>query len=162
MFQILHVIVLVVIFKYTTLHFKTYLKKKTYCLQLITATYLPIFLRSYWFLHFTLSIWVHFLSSWNICFCSSFGKNLWIVCIFNLSTFQNVFFSLILLNIFLSTLKTLFHSLLASVKKSDGEGNGTPLQYSCLENPMDGGAWWAIVHGVAKSQTWLSNWTEMK
>ena len=33
------------------------------------------------------------------------------------------------------------------------EGNGTPLQYSCLENPMDGGAWWAVVHGVAKSQT---------
>ena len=31
-----------------------------------------------------------------------------------------------------------------------GEGNGTPLQYSCLENPMDGGAWWATVHGVAK------------
>ena len=34
-----------------------------------------------------------------------------------------------------------------------GEGNGTPLQYSCLENPMDGGAWWAAVHGVAKSLT---------
>ena len=34
-----------------------------------------------------------------------------------------------------------------------GEGNGTPLQHSCLENPMDGGAWWAAVHGVAKSQT---------
>ena len=34
-----------------------------------------------------------------------------------------------------------------------GEGNGTPLQYSCLENPMDGGAWRAAVHGVAKSQT---------
>ena len=33
----------------------------------------------------------------------------------------------------------------------DGEGNGTPLQYSCLEDPMDGGAWWAAVHGVAKS-----------
>ena len=33
-----------------------------------------------------------------------------------------------------------------------GEGNGYPLQYSCLENPMDGGAWWAAVHGVAKSQ----------
>ena len=32
-----------------------------------------------------------------------------------------------------------------------GEGNGTPLQYSCLANPMDGGAWWAAVHGVAKS-----------
>ena len=39
------------------------------------------------------------------------------------------------------------------------EGNGTPLQYSCLENPMDGGAWWAAVHGVAKSQTQLSNFT---
>ena len=40
-----------------------------------------------------------------------------------------------------------------------GEGNGTPLQYSCLENPMDGGPWWAAVHGVAKSQTQLSNFT---
>ena len=40
-----------------------------------------------------------------------------------------------------------------------GEGNGNPLQYSCLENPMDGGAWWAAVHGVAKSQTRLSNFT---
>ena len=40
-----------------------------------------------------------------------------------------------------------------------GEGNGTPLQYSCLENPMDGGAWWAAVHGVAKSQTRLSHFT---
>ena len=37
------------------------------------------------------------------------------------------------------------------------EGNGTPLQYSCLENPMDGGAWWAAVHGVAKSRTQLSD-----
>ena len=40
-----------------------------------------------------------------------------------------------------------------------GEGNGTPLQYSCLENPMDGGAWWAAVQGVAKSQTRLSDFT---
>ena len=40
-----------------------------------------------------------------------------------------------------------------------GEGNGTPLQYSCLENPMDGGAWWAAVHGVVKSQTRLSDFT---
>ena len=40
-----------------------------------------------------------------------------------------------------------------------GEGNGTPLQYSCLENPVGGGAWWAAVHGVAKSQTRLSNFT---
>ena len=34
-----------------------------------------------------------------------------------------------------------------------GEGNGTPIQYSCLENPMEGGAWWAAVHGVAEGQT---------
>ena len=40
-----------------------------------------------------------------------------------------------------------------------GEGNSTSLQYSCLENPMDGGAWWAAVHGVAKSRTRLSNFT---
>ena len=39
------------------------------------------------------------------------------------------------------------------------EGNGTPLQYSCLENPMDGGAWWAAIHGVAKSWTRLSDFT---
>ena len=39
------------------------------------------------------------------------------------------------------------------------EGNATPLQYSCLENPMDGGAWWAAVHGVTKSQTQLTNFT---
>ena len=38
-----------------------------------------------------------------------------------------------------------------------GEGNGNPLQCSCLENPMDGGAWWAAVYGAAKSQTRLSN-----
>ena len=38
-----------------------------------------------------------------------------------------------------------------------GEGNGNPLQYSCQENPMDGGAWWAAVHGVAKSPTRLSD-----
>ena len=39
------------------------------------------------------------------------------------------------------------------------EGNGTPLQYSCLENPMDRGAWWAAVHGVDKSRTRLSDFT---
>ena len=38
-----------------------------------------------------------------------------------------------------------------------GEGNGNPLQYSCLETPMNGGAWWAAVHGVAKSRTRLSD-----
>ena len=40
--------------------------------------------------------------------------------------------------------------ILAGAHKINGEGNGTALQYSCLENPMDGGAWWAAVHGVAE------------
>ena len=39
------------------------------------------------------------------------------------------------------------------------EGNGTPLQYSCLENPMDGGAWKAAVHGIVEGRTWLSDFT---
>ena len=43
--------------------------------------------------------------------------------------------------------------------RSSGKGNGNPLQYSCLENPMDGGAWWATVHGVEKSWTQLSDFT---
>ena len=41
--------------------------------------------------------------------------------------------------------------------RSPGGGHGDPLQYSCLENPVDRGAWWATVHGVAKSQTWLKH-----
>ena len=43
--------------------------------------------------------------------------------------------------------------------RSPGEGNGNPLPYSCLENPMDRGAWWATVHGVTKSWTRLSSFT---
>ena len=43
--------------------------------------------------------------------------------------------------------------------RSPGGGNGNPLQYSCLENPMDGGAWWATVHRVTKNQTRLSDFT---
>ena len=49
--------------------------------------------------------------------------------------------------------------LIPGLGRSPGEGNGNPLQYSCLENPMDGGAWWATIHGVAKSQTQLSDFT---
>ena len=45
--------------------------------------------------------------------------------------------------------------------RSPGEGNGNPLQYSCLENPMDWGAWWATVHRVAKSRTRLSDFTSL-
>ena len=46
---------------------------------------------------------------------------------------------------------------LSPIAYSNGKGNGTPLQYSCLENPMDGGAWQAAVHGVSKSWTQLSD-----
>jgi len=45
--------------------------------------------------------------------------------------------------------------------RSPGEGNRNPLQYSCLENPIDRGAWWAAVHGVAKSRTQLSDFTSL-
>ena len=45
--------------------------------------------------------------------------------------------------------------------RSPGEGNGNPLQYYCLENPMDRGAWWATAHGVAKSRTRLSDFTSL-
>ena len=48
-----------------------------------------------------------------------------------------------------------FHFSLSCI----GEGNGNPLQCSCLENPRDGGAWWAAVYGVARSQTRLSDFT---
>ena len=46
--------------------------------------------------------------------------------------------------------------------RSPGEGNGTLLQYSCLENPMEGGAWWATVHGVTNSQIRLSDFTSLQ
>ena len=53
----------------------------------------------------------------------------------------------------------LFHCIFCMVLLLVGEGNGTPPQYSCLENPRDGRAWQATVHGVAKSRTQLSNFT---
>ena len=51
--------------------------------------------------------------------------------------------------------------LIPGSERSPGEGNGKPLQYSCLENPMDGEAWWATVHGVTESRTRLSDFTFM-
>ena len=49
--------------------------------------------------------------------------------------------------------------LIPGLGRSSGEGNSNPLQYSCLEDPMDGGAWWATVYGVTKSRTRLSDFT---
>ena len=49
--------------------------------------------------------------------------------------------------------------LIPGLGRSPGGGNDNPFQYSCLETPMDRGAWWAIVHGVAKSRTRLSDFT---
>ena len=48
-------------------------------------------------------------------------------------------------------------NLIPGLGRSPGEGNGNPLQYSCLENPMDSRVWWATVHRVTKSQIWLSD-----
>ena len=50
-------------------------------------------------------------------------------------------------------------ALIPGSGRSPGEGNGYPLQYSCLENPIDRGTWWATVHRVAKSRTQLSTFT---
>ena len=69
------------------------------------------------------------------------GFPLYVTCCFSLAAFN------------LLSLCLVFVSLIS------GEGNGTPLQYSCLENPMDGGAWWAAVHGTTESWTQLSDFT---
>ena len=65
-----------------------------------------------------------------------------------------------------SSFRKTFHSardlgLSPGLRRSPGKGNGKPLQYSCLENSMNGRAWWAIVHGVAKSRTRLSDFTSL-
>ena len=52
-----------------------------------------------------------------------------------------------------------FQQFYCHVPRGSGEGDGAPLQCSCLENPMDGGAWWAAVHGVARSRTRLRDFT---
>ena len=56
-----------------------------------------------------------------------------------------------------STCNTGDQGSIPGLGRSSEEGNGSPLQYSCLENSMDRGGWWATVHGVAESQTRLSN-----
>ena len=75
---------------------------------------------------------------------------------FNAKRSQGSQSSLLLFTINLSTSED--HNI-AVVDENVGEGDGSPLQYSCLENAMDAGAWWAAVHGVAKSWTRLSDFT---
>ena len=79
---------------------------------------------------------IHFRFHWSCLFPSSFS------CFLTLTPFPEV-----------------IHLFMHSFIQQIGEGNGTPLQCSCLENPMDGGAWWAAVHGITKSQTRLSDFT---
>ena len=76
----------------------------------------------------------------------------------NFLSLSSVFIHAVLafLAIIFPTSRSYISSLLAITVR---EGNGTPLQYSCLENPMDGGVWWAAVHGVAESWTRLSDFT---
>ena len=62
------------------------------------------------------------------------------------------------IHVFVCTNLTHMYFLL-TIYRVNGESNGTPLHYSCLENPMDGRVWWAAVHGVAKSRTRLSDFT---
>ena len=70
--------------------------------------------------------------------------------LFSLPLFFSISFSLLYLGNVIFTRVLRYHLR---------EGNGTPLQYSCLENAMDRGAWWAAVHGVPRSRTWLSDFT---
>ena len=100
-----------------------------------------------------------FPESWDLCWIfilKVFFFNCWTMV--DLQCCVNFYYTAKLYNIHI-----LFHyGLSQDIKYSPlcyivREGNGTPLQYSCLENPLDGGAWWAAVHGLARSQTRLSD-----
>ena len=82
-------------------------------------------------------------------------RNLFFFCF---TFFFSFLFSLFSFILFILTWGGGGTDLMVSILEN-GEGNGTPLQYSCLENPMDGGAWWAAVHGIAKGRTRLSDFT---
>ena len=78
---------------------------------------------------------------------------------FSYISLLNEFLSILYSVLLLLTASFYYVFLLLLVYRNIGEGNGTPLRYSCLENPMDGGAWWAPVLGVAKNRTQLSDFT---
>ena len=113
-----------------------------------------------WVLSFILLLWCIVLIDFHV------NPTLYSWNKFHLVISYNLFYMLLYLlcqyfiEIFISVfIHTLFYSFLFLVMSLTGEGNGTPLQYSCLENPMNGGAWWATVHGVAKNRTRLSDFT---
>ena len=85
------------------------------------------------------------------CSCDPLGQNSSVA---PWSIFENTFSNTAFILVFLSQ-----RGLGGIRRRVIGEGNSNPLQYSCLENPMDGGAWWAAVHGVSKSGTGLSDFT---
>ena len=85
-------------------------------------------------------------TTWSYSSIRKLSMNSWFVFLFHIS-------------FFFSFMYFLAHPIWRPLEAMMGEGNGTPHQYSCLENPMDRGAWWAAVHGVTKSQTWLSDFT---
>ena len=72
--------------------------------------------------------------------------------------FRTVFDATMVKNLAANAGDTRDVGLIPGLERSPEEGNGNPLQYSCLGNPMDSGAWWAVVHKVAKSWTQLSDW----
>ena len=89
-----------------------------------------------------------FIYTYNQYACVCIYKILYITCTYTI------------LYIFFIVSNTYSHiSIYCVLRTFSGEGNGTPLQYSCLESPMDRGAWWAAVHWVAKSWTRLSDFT---
>ena len=108
-------------------------------------------------------------------FCVFILSNVCLNCIkfFNLTIFEIFYFKVRIRRVYgyicfpdssvgkESTCNTGDPSSIPGLGRSPGEGIGYPLQYSCLENPMDGGAWWATVHGAAKSQTRLSDFTSL-
>ena len=76
-----------------------------------------------------------------------------------LSVLQGVSIGTTTTNLDLNRRNNCLLSLILLSRLPQGKGNGNPLQYSCLANPMGGGAWWAAVHGVARSRTRLSDFT---
>ena len=96
----------------------------------------------------------------NTFYCSCYCLAIMLTCLVLLSVFFFFFNSLMECECS-SVQKVLQHKRVKNshYNRNIGEGNGTPPQYSCPENPMDGGAWQAEVHGVTKSRTQLSNFT---